>query len=217
MIPAGLRAGKIPDSCGRVARLVRRETVLFQKLITLAVLVVVFVGAASFFQNGWEKAAVGKAMDDILLPSNAHTFGDRVGLERRLAEAVIHVVGEDSFFGPGLTYKRPLPEQALRDTVFIYHYKPTIPLSWLGDKALPISGGVQVIGTDVHVSALVANIWWTQKRLFLFEEDVWATRSSLVSPADVAGSGYRITAQPWPDGDAQKYEDEPWTVIESFR
>jgi len=200
-----------------VARLVRRETVLIQKLITLAVLAVAFGGAASLFQNGWEKAAVGKAMDDILLPSNAHTFADRVGLERQLAEAVINVVGEDSFFGPGMTYKRPLPEQALNDTVFIYHYKPTIPLSWLGDKTLPISGGVKVVGTDVHVSALVANIWWTQKRFFFFDEDVWATRSSLVTPDDVAGSGYRITAQPWPDGDAEKYKDEPWTVIESFR
>ncbi len=69
----------------------------------------------------------------------------------------------------------------------------------------------------IHVSALVANIWWTQKRLFFFEEDVWATRSSLVTPADVANSGYRVTAQPWPEEDAQKYKDEPWTIIESFR
>ena len=217
MIRAGPWTGRIPDSSGRVVRSAWRDPVLFQKLITLAVLVLAFGAAASFFQNGWEKAAVGKAMDDILLPSNAHTFGDRVGLERQLAEAVINVVGEDSFFGPGETHKRPLPEQVLQDAVFIYHYKPTIPLSWLGDKALPISGGVEVIGTDVHVSALVANIWWTQKRFFVFDEDVWATRSSLVTPADVAGSGYRITAQPWPEGDASKYKDEPWTIIESFR
>ena len=190
---------------------------MFQKLLFLVVVVVGFGALASLGSNAWEKAAVGKAMDDILMPSNAHTFADRVNLERQLAEAVIKIVGEDAFFGPGVTYKRPLPEQAMRDTVFIYHYKPTIPRSWLGDMALPISGGVTIVGTDVHASALIANIWWTQKKFFLFDEDVWATRSALVTADHVAGSGYRITAQPWPDGDAEMYKDEPWTVIESFR
>lgn len=194
-----------------------RESVLLQKLLFLVVVVVGFFVLASLGSNAWEKAAVGKAMDDLLMPSNAHTFDDRVNLERQLAEAVIKIVGKDAFFGPGVTYRRPLPEQALRDRVFIYHYKPTIPLSWLGDQTLPISGGVAIVGTDVHASALIANIWWTQKKLFFFDEDVWATRSALVTAAAVADSGYRITAQPWPEGDAEKYKDEPWTVIESFR
>ncbi len=183
----------------------------------LTVVAAMLVAAASFGSNLWEKAAVGKVMDDILIPANAHTFSDRVNLERQLAEAVVKVVGPDAFFGLGIRYERPFSEQSWQDSVFIYHYKPTIPLTWLGDTELPTSGGVKVVGKDVRVSALVANIWWTQKKLFVFEEDVWATRSVLVPEADVAGSGYRVTAQPWPDGDAEKYKDEPWTIIESFR
>ena len=152
-----------------------------------------------------------------MIPANAHTFDDRVGLSRQLSEGVIKVIGEDAFFGPGLTYDRPLSEQAMQDAVFIYHYKPTIPLRWLDGMELPTSGGVKVVGTDVHASALIVNVWWSQKRFFLFEEDVWVTRSALVRAEDVSGSGYRVTAQPWPDGDADKYKDAPWTVIESFR
>ncbi len=190
---------------------------MVQKVFILIAVVAGLAAVASLASNGWEKAAVGKAMDDILLPSNAHTFEARVGLERQLAEAAIKVVGEDAFFGPGVTYDRPLSEQALQDAIFIYHYKPTIPLRWLDGMELPTSDGVKVVGTDVHASALIANVWWRQKRFFMFDEDVWATRSVLVRAEDVAGSGYRVTAQPWPEGDAAKYKDEPWTVIESFR
>jgi len=189
---------------------------LVQKAFILLVVVAGFAAVASVGSNGWEKAAVGKAMDDILLPNNAHTFGDRINLQRQLAEAVIKIVGEDAFFGSGVTWKRPLSEQSMRDAVFIYHYKPTIPLSWLGGMTLPISQGVEVVGTDVHASALIANIWWTQKRFWLFDEDVWATRSALVGADAVSGSGYRVTAQPWPDADDDKYKDQPWTIIENF-
>ena len=190
---------------------------MIQKLFIVVVVIAGGLAVTSLAQNAWERAAVGKAVDDILLPTNAHTFEDRVGLQRQLAEASIKLVGEDDFFGPGVTYERPLSEMATKEAVFIYHYKPTIPLLWLDGMELPTSAGVKVVGTDVHASALIANVWWTQKRFFLFDEDVWVTRSVLVGEADVAGSGYKIRSDPWVEGDASKYKDEPWTVIEAFR
>ena len=192
-------------------------------------LVVVLVGAAlavtSLGQNAWERAAVGKAVDDLLLPANSHTFEDRVNLKRQLADATLKIIDEGQFFVGNESRKRPLSDTVLKGKVDIYHYTPSFLQKRLGGMALPNSDAVQVVGNQVQVSALLATVWWTQKRFWMFEEDVYVTRSALVRKEVVAGSGYPTATRTkemegiigWKKSQDKQYREEPWAVIESFR
>jgi len=201
---------------------------LIQKLFLVVAFVAAAAAVTSVAQNGWERAAVGKAVDDIMLPANSHTFGEQLSLKRQLAGAAVKIVGEDKFFQEAdapASRKGPLSDEVLKYKVVIYHYTPVFRQKLLDGMALPTSGGVAVVGQNVEVSALLATVWWTQKRFWVFEEDVYVTRSALVRKAEVAGSGYPRASRTkemegiigWKKSKDQKYREQPWAVLESFR
>ena len=73
--------------------------------------------------------------------------------------------------------------------------------------------GVVVRGSEVHVDALVANVWWTRQYFWLWEEDASATRAIIVDP-DLVKTRYEIKAEPWVAADHSRYSDRPWTLID---
>ncbi len=166
--------------------------------------------AVSFGINEWEESSVQQAIRDVLRNDNSHTFGDRRGLEAQLQKAVVSVVGEKAFRG-----QRPAGGE--RGAVFLYHFRPVIPIAWFDSHAdIPDRPGVQVQGSQVQVDALVANVWWTRKRLWIEEEDASTTWAVLVDPSQVT-SLYEINNSPWVESEDSKYRDQPWTLIREFR
>ena len=170
-------------------------------------------GAATALSRGvnkWEETSVQKAVSDVLRNDNAHTFGDRRGLEDQLQKAVISVVGADAFQG-----QRSAGGE--RGAVFLYHFRPVIPIGWFDSHAdIPERPGIVVQGSQVQVDALVANVWWTRKKLWVQEEDASTTWAVLVDPEQVT-SLYEINNKPWVEKDETRYRDQPWTLIQEFQ
>lgn len=142
-----------------------------QKLLGVLLLAALVAGV-SFVQNFWEKHQVGSAFSEVLSANNVHTFRDRTGVEKELHDLAFAIVGE-----------RGKPE------VELYHYVGTVYVQDIDVDSLPKYGGVQVVGDQVRLSALVARVWWYQKILWYKQVDVQVTRAVFVDP-DKVGSSY---------------------------
>ena len=178
---------------------------LFLSLCALvAVAAILSVG-----KNAWEELLVEGAIDEVLRQDNSHTFSNRSVLEAALAEATMGVVGKKAFLGT-----RPNGRLNERGDVFIYHFRPVVPINWFKSISdVPAIPGVVVRGSDVHVDALVANVWWARQYFWFWEEDASVTSAVIVDP-ELVQTRYDVNNEPWVAADHSKYVDRPWTVID---
>ena len=162
-----------------------------EKLVSLLIVAGVVVGAA-FFLNFWEKHQVKSALGETLSVHNVHTFKDRAGVEKALYDLAYDVVGE-----------RGDPE------IELYHYQGTVDASEIDISNLPKYGGVDVVGSQVRLSALVVRVWWYQKILFYKQVDVSVTRAVFVDPGKIGSSYERPSAADF------AFVNEPWLLLDA--
>ena len=162
-----------------------------EKLISALMIAGVIVGA-SFFMNFWEKHQVSSSLGETLSVHNAHTFGDRNGVEQALYDLAFDVVG-----------KRGDPE------VELYHYVGTVYVQDIDMDSLPRYGGVEIVGSQVRLSALVARVWWYQKILWYKQIDVSVTRAVFVDSSKLGSSYERPSSADF------DFVDEPWLLLDA--
>lgn len=140
--------------------------------------VLVLVAGFSFVQNFWETTRVLDSTREILNPLNAHTFKDRAGLEEALYKAAHEIVGD-----------------AGDPAVELYHFRGNAYVGDVDMANLPKYGGVEVVGDQVQMSALVGRIWWYQYTLWnkKWRKDVQVTKAVFVESGKL-GSGYESPA-----------------------
>ncbi len=120
--------------------------------------------------NVWEKQKVITQLNEILSPSNVHTFKDRTGLEDEIWTRVEGVVGEDADV-----------------EVELYHYRGRIEANeW--DGTVPRYGGVRKEGSSLTLSAVICRVWWTQTIMGKRPQDVHIVKSMFVEPQFMGGS-----------------------------
>ena len=162
-----------------------------EKLISLAI-IAAFVVGVSFVLNWWEQHSVKSAIGETLSVHNAHTFGNRAGVEQALTDIAVKIVGE-----------KAEPE------IELYHYVGTVYAQDIDMDALPKYGGVEVVGSQVRLSALVARVWWYQKIVWYKQVDVSVTRAVFVD-AGKLGYGYER-----PSSADFEFVDKPWMLLDS--
>ena len=161
------------------------------------ILLLTIAGAVALFSvtaNFWERHQMIGAMGETLSPGNSHTFKDRKGVEDALYDIAYEMVGEDA-----------------KPDVELWHYRGQV---WMGDidtNALPTYGGVETVGDQVRLSALVGRVWWYQKTLWYWEKDVSATKVVFVD-AEKLGSQYRM-----PPAKDYEFVDEPGLLLDASR
>ena len=164
-----------------------------EKLISI-VLVVAVIAGASLVLNFWEKDQVKSALGETLSVHNSHTFGDRPGVEKALYDLTLDVVGE-----------KAEPE------IELYHFVGTVYVQDIDVDSLPKYGGVEIVGSQVRLSALVARVWWYQKFLWYKQVDVSVYRAVFVDPSKV-GSSYER-----PGSADFDFVDEPWRLLDATK
>lgn len=164
-----------------------------EKLISLAMVVAVIAGA-SFFLNFWQKHQVKTALGETLSIHNVHTFKDRAGVEKALYDLAYDVVGEKGD-----------PE------IELYHYIGNVYVQDIDVDSLPKYGGVNIVGSQVRLSALVARVWWYQKILWYKQVDVSVTRAVFVDTAKMGSSYERPSAADF------DFVDEPWLLLDATK
>jgi len=143
-------------------------------IVAIAVAVVVFLAGAQLVQ--WMK--VKTTLSDTLAPQNAHMFSDSQALEGALWDSLLFV-----------------PEEA-ELMLELYHYKQMVAKDRLGGATLPAYGGVQTIGRQVEISALVAQVTWTQD-FFGYAPRTVVVRRAVLVDANKIGFGYRAVPRDW--------------------
>ena len=164
-----------------------------QKVIVIVFIAAVVVGF-SFVSNFWEKSQVKTAMGETLSIHNVHTFKDRTGVEKALYDLAYDIVGEGG-----------------DPAIEIYHYVGTVYAQDIDVSSLPKTGGVQIVGDQVKLSALVGRVWWYQKILWYKQIDVQVTRAVFVQPGNVGSSYTR------PPANEYDFVDEPWLLLDASR
>lgn len=164
-----------------------------EKLVSLVIIAAVIAGA-SFVLNFWEKHEVKSVLGETLSIHNIHTFRDRSGVEKAVYDLAFDVVG-----------KRGDPE------VELYHYVGTVYVQDIDMDSLPRYGGVDIVGSQVRLSALVARVWWYQKILWYKQVDVSVTRAIFVDP-DKLGSSYER-----PSASDFDFVDEPGLLLDATK
>lgn len=141
-----------------------------QEKLIIVVLIAGFAAMLLWGSNVWERQKVTQELNQILSPSNTHTFKDRKGLEDEIWTRIEAVVGEDADV-----------------EVELYHYRGRVEASqW--DGVVPRYGGVKVEGSSLTLSALISRVWWTQTILGKRPTDVHVVKSLFVEPQFMGGS-----------------------------
>ncbi len=164
-----------------------------EKLVSVLIVAAVIAGA-SFVLNFWEKHQVKSALGETLSIHNVHTFRDRAGVEQALMDLTLDVVGDKAD-----------PE------VELYHYVGTVYVQDIDVDSLPKYGGVDIVGNQVRLSALVARVWWYQKILWYKQVDVSITRAVFVDASKVGSSYERPSSRDF------DFVDQPWLLLDSTK
>lgn len=142
-----------------------------QEKLIIAVMVAGFALAVLLGGNVMEKQSVVTALNEILSPSNTHTFKDRTGLENEIWDRVEAIVGQDA-----------------EVEVELYHFQGRVSAAdWNG--IIPRYGGVKKEGSSLTLSAIMCRVWWTQTILGKSPRDAHVVKSLFVEPR-VLGSAY---------------------------
>jgi len=97
-----------------------------------------------------EHTRVEGRVNELLTLSNEHILKDRDRVQQMVEDEVFGIVGEDAN-----------PE------VILYHYQGTVPAAAVADpSSVPNTSGIKKTGGYYDVSALVARVYWVQKKTF---------------------------------------------------
>ena len=141
-----------------------------QEKLIIVVVIAGFGAMLLWGSNVWETQKVTGQLNEILSPSNTHTFKDRKGLEDEIWSRVEGVVGTDADV-----------------EVELYHYRGRIEAAeWNG--VVPRYGGVKAEGSSLTLSAVLCRVWWTQTILGKRPRDVHVVKSMFIEPQFMGGS-----------------------------
>jgi hypothetical protein len=150
---------------------------MHNKVGSLVMLALIVVGIM-FGMQVVEWSRVKTTLAGTLSPQNTHMFRDSQRLEQDLWDQLLFVP-EDA----GLTLE-------------LYHYNQVVSRDALDGAQLPSYGGVENMGNNVRISALVAQVSWTQSFMGQQPRTTVVRRAVLVDPGKV-GYGYASPPRDW--------------------